>query len=61
MQTDILSDYARDFSKHAPKREVPRIAAIWEALPRQLAKEDKRFVSAEVVVDGVKARARDMP
>lgn len=60
VQTDILSDYARDFSKHAPKRDVPRIAAIWETLPRQLAKEDKRFVSAEVVVDGVKARARDL-
>lgn len=60
VQTDILSDYARDFSKHAPKRDVPRIAAIWESLPRQLAKEDKRFVSAEVVVDGGKARSRDL-
>ena len=60
VQTDILSDYARDFSKHAPKRDVPRIAAIWETLPRQLAKEDKRFVSAEVVVDGARARARDL-
>ena len=60
VQTDILSDYARDFSKHASKRDVPRIAAIWESLPRQLAKEDKRFVSAKVVVDGAKARARDL-
>lgn len=60
VQTDILSDYARDFSKHAPKRDVPRIVAIWETLPRQLSKEDKRFVSAEVVVDGVKVRARDL-
>lgn len=60
VQADILSDYARDFSKHAPTREVPRIAAVWESLPRQLAKEDKRFVSAEVVVNGVKARARDL-
>ena len=60
VQTDILSDYARDFSKHASKRDVPRIAAIWESLPRQLAKEDKRFVSAEVIVEGAKARARDL-
>ena len=60
VQRDILSDYARDFSKHAPKREVTRIAAVWDSLPRQLAKEDKRFVSAEVVIDGVKSRARDL-
>lgn len=60
MQLDILSDYVRDFSKHAPKRDVPRIAAIWDSLPRQLAKEDKRFVSAEVSIDGTKARARDL-
>ena len=60
VQQDILLDYARDFSKHAPKRDVPRIAAVWDSLPRQLAKEDKRFVSAEVVVDGAKVRARDL-
>ncbi len=60
VQQDILLDYARDFSKHAPKRDVPRIAAVWDSLPRQLAKEDKRFVSAEVVIDGAKVRARDL-
>ncbi len=60
VQKDILSDYARDFGKHAPKRDVPRIAAVWDSLPRQLAKEDKRFVSAEVEVDGQRARARDL-
>jgi len=60
VQGDILTDYARDFGKHAPKRDVPRIAAVWDSLPRQLAKEDKRFVSAEVKVDGKQARARDL-
>lgn len=50
----------RDFAKHAPKRDVPRLKAIWESMPRQLAKEDRRFVSADVVVDGDKARARDL-
>ena len=60
VQTDILSDYARDFSKHAPKKDVPRIAAIWDSLPRQLAKEDKRFVSSEVVIGERNARARDL-
>jgi len=60
IQSDILSDYGRDFSKHAPKRDVPRISAVWDSLPRQLAKEDKRFVSADVMVAGEKARARDL-
>ncbi len=60
VQQDILSDYVRDFAKHAPKRDVPRLKAIWDSLPRQLAKEDRRFVSADVVVDGDRARARDL-
>jgi uncharacterized protein len=60
VQMDVLSDYARDFAKHAPKRDVPRIRAIWDSLPRQLAKEDRRFVAAEVSVEGVKARSRDL-
>jgi len=60
IQEDILTDYVRDFGKHAPKRDVPRIAAVWDSLSRQLAKEDKRFVSAEVEVGGKRARARDL-
>ncbi len=58
---DILSDYDRDFGKHAPKAVVPRIRALWKSLPLQLAKEDKRFVAAEVVDAGsAKARTRDL-
>ena len=60
-QRDILSDYDRDFGKHAPKVLVPRIRALWKSLPLQLAKEDKRFVSTEVPAsDGGKSRARDL-
>lgn len=61
VQNGILSDYDRDFGKHAPKVQIPRIRAIWRSLPAQLAKEDKRFVSAEVPSeDGSKSRARDL-
>lgn len=61
-QKAILGDYARDFGKHAPKAQVPRIKAIWQSLPLQLAKQDKRFVSAEIPQDGDlgKIRARDL-
>lgn len=40
---EILSGYARDFAKHAPKRDVHRVAAIWKSLPVQLAQENKKF------------------
>ena len=60
-QLEILSDYERDFARRVPKSAVPRIRAIWRALPTQLAKEDKRFVAAEIEnEEGDKIRARDL-
>lgn len=44
IQKQILSDYQHDFSKHAPSSEVPRINKVWESIPQQLAKENKKFV-----------------
>lgn len=43
IQKQILSDYQHDFSKHAPSSEVPRINKVWESIPSQLAKENKKF------------------
>lgn len=43
VQQTILTAYEHDFSKHAPVTVVPRIREIWDALPSQLAKENKRF------------------
>ena len=60
-QMEILSDYGRDFGKHAPKELLPRIRALWRSLPAQLAKEDKRFVAADVICEnGNKMRSRDL-
>ena len=44
LQNTILKGYMRDISKHAPKEEVNRIHAIWESLPSQLARENKKFI-----------------
>ena len=44
LQKQILFDYAKDFSKHAPSREVPRINMVWQSIPAQLAKENKKFI-----------------
>ena len=60
-QADILSDYDRDFGKHAPKEQLARIKALWRSLPVQLAKEDKRYVAAAVNgAGGAKMRSRDL-
>ncbi len=46
-QHRILADYHRDFSKHAPE-EAPRIRMVWDSLPSQLAKENKKFIYGAV-------------
>ena len=48
IQKTILSDYADDFSKHAPANEVPKIRWIWDSVPVQLAKENNKFVFSRV-------------
>ena len=48
IQQQILQDYRRDFSKHAPSREVPRINMVWDSIPAQLAKENKKFIYGAV-------------
>ena len=44
IQKQILFDYRRDFSKHAPNLEVPRINVVWDSIPAQLAKENRKFI-----------------
>ncbi|MDE6697076.1 MAG: ATP-binding protein [Muribaculaceae bacterium] len=54
-QEDILTSYYFDFSKHTTPVEFPRIAAVWQSLPSQLAKENRKFVY-KVVKPGARAR-----
>jgi uncharacterized protein len=44
IQKQILFDYSQDFSKHAPNQEVPRIDLVWQNIPSQLAKDNKKFI-----------------
>ncbi len=44
VQHQILDAYEQDFSKHAPHEIVPRIRMVWNSIPSQLAKENKKFV-----------------
>lgn len=44
IQKGLLSYYENDFSKHAPKETVPRIQMVWNSIPGQLAKENRKFI-----------------
>lgn len=56
LQLDILDAYDRDFSKHAPINEVPRIRLVWKSIAAQLAKENRKFIYGQIR-EG--ARAKD--
>ena len=59
IQSSILSAYEQDFSKHAPNESVPRIRMIWNSIPAQLAKENKKFVYG-LVKEGARAKDYEM-
>ncbi len=48
IQDEILSDYADDFSKHAPVPEIEKIRLVWDSVPIQLAKENNKFMFSHV-------------
>jgi len=56
IQNQILTTYESDFSKHAPHEVVPRLNMVWDSIPAQLSKENKKFVYG-VAKEG--ARAKD--
>lgn len=48
IQKSILADYEKDFSKHVPKALASKLFMIWNSIPEQLAKENKRFLYRDV-------------
>ena len=56
VQKEILDAYVLDFAKHAPKEEVMKIMAVWDSIPNQLAKENKKFIFSAIRKS---ARARE--
>jgi predicted AAA+ superfamily ATPase len=55
IQARILAAYEQDFSKHAPNEVVPRIRMLWNSIPTQLAKENKKFIYG-LIKEGARAR-----
>ena len=48
LQQELLGNYERDFSKHVPTGTAAKIGQIWDSIPLQLARENKRFMYGEV-------------
>lgn len=55
IQQRILDAYEQDFSKHAPYDTVPRIRMLWQSIPSQLAKENKKFIYG-LIKEGARAK-----
>ena len=44
IQNEILMAYEKDFSKHVPEKELPKVIQIWSNFNTQLARENKKFI-----------------
>ncbi|MCP4215256.1 MAG: ATP-binding protein [bacterium] len=56
IQKEILDTYVLDFAKHAPTADTPKLSLVWESIPTQLARENKKFIFSAI---SKSARARD--
>jgi predicted AAA+ superfamily ATPase len=59
IQQRILDTYEQDFSKHAPNEIVPRIRMLWNSIPAQLAKENKKFIYG-LIKEGARAKEYEL-
>lgn len=59
IQKNLLLYYENDFSKHAPKEQIARIQMVWNSIPAQLAKENRKFIYG-IVREGSRAKDYEM-
>lgn len=59
IQKRILTAYEQDFSKHAPNEVIPRIRMLWNNIPSQLTKENKKFIYG-LIKEGSRAKEYEM-
>jgi len=59
IQKQILTSLEQDFSKHAPNEIVPRIRMLWNSIPTQLSKENKKFIFG-LVKKGARAKEYEL-
>jgi hypothetical protein len=56
IQNEIIKSFVLDFSKHVESSEIPKLSLIWDLIPSQLARENKKFVFSAIKKS---ARARE--
>lgn len=59
IQNQLLKAYEEDFSKHAPNEIVPRLRMLWNSIPSQLAKENKKFIYG-LIKEGARAKEYEL-
>ncbi len=59
IQNRILLAYEQDFSKHAPMETVPRIRMLWNNIPSQLTKENRKFIYG-LIKKGARAKEYEL-
>ena len=47
-QDEILIGYQKDFVKYADTKDYPKISAVWQAIPSQLGKENRKFIFSQI-------------
>lgn len=57
IQNRILNDYKRDFSSHIPDNMRDKVTKLWDSVPQQLAKENKKFVYKDI--SGTNPRSKE--
>lgn len=57
IQDIIINSYELDFAKHAPLSDAPKLSLIWDYVPRELSKENSKFIYGHVKQG---ARAKDL-
>jgi hypothetical protein len=48
-QKNLLLAYESDFAKHAPGREIPKLRRIWDSIPAQLGRENRKFLYGDIL------------
>jgi predicted AAA+ superfamily ATPase len=56
IQKEIINAYVLDFAKHAPTSDIPKLMQVWDSIPAQLGRENRKFQFTSLKKT---ARARD--
>jgi predicted AAA+ superfamily ATPase len=59
IQKNILDAYDKDFSKHVPIAEVPRLRMVWNSICGQLSKDNKKFIFG-LLKEGARAKSFEL-